>query len=117
MKNVFPQAIELQKAKKTDKALALFLEVGKNTELQRTEYERLVYVFSQTMACMCYHTLKRYEEGYLLAKKLMQGRLLESEKKDVGVEYAYNGYMYAVDFITKENEIFNWLESINEKIK
>lgn len=97
------EAIELQKAKKTDKALALFLEVGKNTELQRTEYERLVYVFSQTMACMCYHTLKRYEEGYLLAKKLMQGRLLESEKKDVGVEYAYNGYMYAVDFITKES--------------
>ena len=57
------EAIELQKAKKTDKALALFLEVGKNTELQRTEYERLVYVFSQTMACMCYHTLKKYKKA------------------------------------------------------
>ena len=77
------EAFELDKAKKKAEALDAFLIVGKNTELQRTEAERQTYVCSQTMACMCYESLKRYEEAYLLAKKLMSGRLSDTEKKTI----------------------------------
>lgn len=96
------EAFELDKAKKKAEALDAFLIVGKNTELQRTEAERQTYVCSQTMACMCYESLKRYEEAYLLAKKLMSGRLSDTEKKDVYYLYAMNGYMYGVKFIHRD---------------
>lgn len=75
------EAFALNNAKKTAEALDAFLIVGKNTEQQRNEVEHQVYVCSQTMSCMCYETLKRYEEAYLLAKKLMSGSLTEKEKK------------------------------------
>ena len=78
------EAFALNRAEKTAEALDAFLLVGRNTELQRTDVERQVYVCSQTMACMCYETLNRYEEAYLLAKKLITGNLTEKEKKDVG---------------------------------
>ena len=93
------EAFDLNKEKKTAEALDAFLLVGEQTAKQQTEDERQVYVCSQLMACSCLRTLKRYEEGYRLAKKLMEGKLLESERKNVEYEYAYNGYMYAVDFI------------------
>ena len=97
------EAFALNNAKKTDEALDAFLLVGKNTEQQRNEVEHQVYVCSQTMACMCYETLKRYEEAYLLAKKLMSGDLTEKEKKDVGHLYAMNGYMHATNFMHGDN--------------
>ena len=96
------EAFELNKEKKRVEALEAFLIVGQNTEKQRTVAEHQVYICSQTMACSCYRILERYEEGYILAKKLMQGTLLDSEKKDVEFEYAYNGYMYAIDFIKSD---------------
>lgn len=97
------EAFALNNAKKTAEALDAFLLVGKNTEQQRNEVEHQVYVCSQTMACMCYETLKRYEEAYQLAKKLMSGGLTEKEKKDVGHLYAMNGYMYATGFMHGDN--------------
>ncbi len=97
------EAFALINAKKTAEALDAFLLVGRNTEQQRNEVEHQVYVCSQTMACMCYETLKRYEEAYLLAKKLMSGGLTEKEKKDVGHLYAMNGYMYATSFMHVDN--------------
>lgn len=96
------EAFELNKAKKKSEALDAFLIVGKNTEPQRTEAERQTYVCSQTMACICYESLKRYEEAYLLAKKLMSGRLSDTEKKDVYHLYAMNGYLYGVKFMHKD---------------
>lgn len=96
------EAFELNKAKKKAEALDAFLIVGKNTEPQRTETERQTYVCSQTMACGCYESLKRYEEAYLLAKKLMSGRLSDTEKKDVYHLYAMNGYLYGVKFMHKD---------------
>lgn len=66
------QAFELNKAGKKAEALALFLIVGENTKQQRDEGERQTYVCSQTMACQCYELLGKYEEGYVLAKKLLQ---------------------------------------------
>lgn len=97
------EAFALNNAKKTAEALDAFLLVGRNTEQQRNEVEHQVYVCSQTMACMCYETLKRYEEAYLLAKKLMSSGLTEKEKNDVAHLYAMNGYMYATSFMHRDN--------------
>ena len=47
------RAFELNKAEKYDEALEAFLLVGKNTEKQRAEEERQVYVCSQIMVAMC----------------------------------------------------------------
>ena len=97
------QAFELNKAGKKAEALALFLIVGENTKQQRNEGERQTYVCSQTMACLCYELLGKYKEGYVLAKKLLQGTLNNEERKTCGNQYALNGYMYACEFI-KRNE-------------
>lgn len=110
------EAFALNNAKKTAEALDAFLIVGKNTEQQRNEVEHQVYVCSQTMACMCYETLKRYEEAYLLAKKLMSCRLTENEKKDVAHLYAMNGYMYATSFMHGDNRQLVKARAILEKI-
>lgn len=110
------EAFALNNAKKTAEALDAFLIVGKNTEQQRNEVEHQVYVCSQTMACMCYETLKRYEEAYLLAKKLMSCRLTEKEKKDVGHLYAMNGYMYATSFMHGDNRQLAKARAILEEI-
>lgn len=110
------EAFALNNAKKSAEALDAFLIVGKNTEQQRNEVEHQVYVCSQTMACMCYETLKRYEEAYLLAKKLMSCRLTEKEKKDVGYLYAMNGYMYATSFMHGDNRQLAKARAILEEI-
>ena len=110
------EAFALNNAKKTAEALDAFLIVGKNTEQQRNEVEHQVYVCSQTMACMCYETLKRYEEAYLLAKKLMSCRLTENEKKDVAHLYVMNGYMYASGFMLRGNRQFVKARAILEEI-
>ena len=68
------------------------MSVGENTKLQRNEGERQVYVCSQTMACQCYELLGRYQEGYLLGKSLLQGKLNDEERKDIGHLYALNDY-------------------------
>lgn len=110
------EAFALNNAKKTAEALDAFLLVGRNTEQQRNEVEHQVYVCSQTMACMCYETLKRYEEAYLLAKKLMSGGLTEKEKKDVGHLYAMNGYMYATSFMHGDNRQLAKVRAILKEI-
>ena len=110
------EAFALNNAKKTAEALDAFLIVGKNTEQQRNEVEHQIYVCSQTMACMCYETLKRYEEAYLLAKKLMSCRLTENEKKDVAHLYVMNGYMYASGFMLRGNRQFVKARAILEEI-
>lgn len=110
------EAFALNKAKKTAEALDAFLLVGRNSEQQRNEVEHQIYVCSQTMACMCYETLKRYKEAYLLAKKLMSGSLTENEKKDVAHLYAMNGYMYATSFMHGSNRQLVKARTILEEI-
>lgn len=110
------EAFALNNAKKTAEALDAFLLVGRNSEQQRNEVEHQVYVCSQTMACMCYETLKRYKEAYLLAKKLMSGSLTENEKKDVAHLYAMNGYMYATSFMHRSNRQLVKARTILEEI-
>lgn len=110
------EAFALNNAKRTAEALDAFLLVGRNTEQQRNEVEHQVYVCSQTMACLCYETLKRYEGAYLLAKKLIYSGLTEKEKKDVGHLYAMNGYMYATSFMHGDNRQLAKVRAILEDI-
>ena len=114
------QAFELNKDGKKAEALELFLCVGENTKQQRNEAERQVYVISQTMACQCYELLGRYKEGYLLGKSLLQGKLNDEERNEIGHLYALNGYMYAFDFIHRDEKgqtDYNLGRSILEEIK
>lgn len=97
------QAFQLSQNKQKAEALELFLVVGENTKQQRNENERKVYVCSQTMACMCYESLEKYKDGYLLAKRLLQERLNETERNDVGRLLAINGYFYAYDLIKRDD--------------
>ena len=98
------EAFELNKANRKAEALELFLLVGENTKQQRSEGERQVYVCSQMMACMCFESLKRYKDGYLLAEKLLRGKLNDEERKEIGRLYAMNGYFYACDFIRRDGD-------------
>lgn len=98
------RAFELSEAGKKAEALELFLIVGENTRPQRDESERRVYVLSQSMACMCYMDLKQYEDGYLLAKSLLQGKLNDEERKDVRYLYVMNGYFHACGLIQHDGE-------------
>lgn len=96
------RAFELHKAKRYAEALDAFLIVGANVDANKSEVERQVYVCSQTMACTCYYSVEQYNEGYQLAKKLIAGKLADSEKKDIYHYYVLNGYMIARDFIEKD---------------
>lgn len=96
------RAFELHKAKRYAEALDAFLVVGANVDANKSEVERLVYVCSQTMACACHYSIEQYAEGYQLAKKLIAGKLADSEKKDIYRYYVLNGYMIACDFIQRD---------------
>ena len=96
------RAFELHKAKRYAEALDAFLIVGANVDANKSEVERQVYVCSQTMACACHYSIEQYTEGYQLAKKLIAGKLEDSEKKDIYHYYVLNGYMIACDFIQKD---------------
>ena len=96
------RAFELHKAKRYAEALNAFLIVGANVDANKSEVERQVYVCSQTMACACHYSIEQYVEGYQLAKKLIAGKLEDSEKKDIYHYYVLNGYMIACDFIQKD---------------
>ena len=96
------RAFELHKNKQYSEALEAFLTVGVNVDPSKSEVERQVYVCSQTMACACYYSIEQYTEGYQLAKKLIAGKLADSEKKDIYYYYVLNGYMIACDFIQKD---------------
>ena len=96
------RAFELHKVKRYAEALDAFLVVGANVDANKSEVERQVYVCSQTMACACHYSIEQYAEGYQLAKKLIAGKLADSEKKDIYHYYVLNGYMIACDFIQKD---------------
>lgn len=96
------RAFELHKAKRYAEALDAFLIVGANVDANKSEVERQVYVCSQTMACACHYSIEQYTEGYQLAKKLIAGKLADSEKKDIYHYYVLNGYMIACDFIQRD---------------
>ena len=96
------KAFELHKNKQYSEALEAFLIVGTNVDASKSEVERQVYVCSQTMACACHYSIEQYTEGYQLAKRLITGKLADSEKKDIYYYYVLNGYMIACDYIKQD---------------
>lgn len=96
-------AFALHKEKKYSEALSAFLTVGANTMLQRTKNEQDVYVCSQVMACQCYELTGQYENGYRLAKKLIDGKPNDSMKKEVYNLYVLNGYLHACSLARAKN--------------
>ena len=96
-------AFMLNKAGKQKEALEGFLKVGQNTKKQRTEDERQMYVLSQTMAVMCYESLKQYEDGFRLSEELLKGNINDEERKDIQHLYVMNGYFVATSYISKSN--------------
>ena len=103
---IMNKALMLNEAEKYTEALDAFLLVGQNTEKQRTEEERQMYVYSQMMALMCYGVIDKYEDGYLLSKKLLQGKLTDEEKKNVISQYVFNGYMMAASYMHGDDRRF-----------
>lgn len=98
------RATALQNDGKWNEALNVFLFIGENTSLQRNEVEREVYVFTQMMACQCYGLIGKYEEGYNLAKKLLNGKLTAKETKRIRNSLVSNGYMYAYQCLHNDKE-------------
>lgn len=109
-------AFMLNKAGKHQEALDGFLKVGQNTMKQRTEDERKVYVCSQTMAIMCYESLKQYEEGFRLSETLLKGNITDEEKKDIQHLYVMNGYFIATSYIHKSNRRYAEARELFDKI-
>ena len=97
-------------------ALDGFLKVGQNTKRQRTEDERKVYVCSQTMAVMCYESLGKYEEGFRLSEKLLNGNINDEERKDLHHLYVVNGYFVATSYIHKSNRRYAEARELFEKL-
>lgn len=109
-------AFMLNKAGRHQEALDGFMKVGLNTKRQRTEDERKNYVCSQTMAIMCYESLKQYEEGFRLSEALLKGNITNEEKKDIQHLYVVNGYLVATSYIHKSNRRYAEARELFEKI-
>lgn len=92
-------AFAQHKAGNNQEALNNFLLVGQNTNKQRTEYERQVYVCSQIMAVMCYESLERYSDGFKLSEELLKGQLAVNERKNLEHLYVMNGYFLATSYM------------------
>lgn len=101
---IVDRAFELGKEKKYAEAIEAFLIVGSNTEQQRTDAERDVYVISQTMACLYYELTGCYRESYLLAKKLLSGKLKKSEKDLLYDQYVRSGFLYVKSLIKGDDK-------------
>lgn len=114
--NLMTDAFLQNQAGKHQKALDGFLKVGQNTKGQRTENERKVYVCSQTMAVMCYESLKQYEEGFRLSEELLKGNITDEEKKDIQHLYVINGYFIATSYVNKSNRRYAEARELFEKI-
>lgn len=112
MTNAFTQ----NKAGNYQAALEAFLKVGENTNRQRTEDERQVYVCSQTMAIFCYEHLKQYDEGFRLSEALLQGKLSDKEREDIQHLYVMNGYFKATSCLKKASRRYADAREILTKI-
>ena len=94
------RATSLMQNSKHKEALDAFLMIGKNTEAQRNESERKLYVRSQIDACQCYYITKEYDKGYLLAKKILSAKITSDEKSEIAHIFVKNGLKYAYKFIS-----------------
>lgn len=114
--NLLNDANLLYKAGNKQASVAQFLKVGENTKQQRTEWERQVYVYSQTMAAMCYESLEQYENAFLLSETLLNGNITKQEKDEIAQLYVFNGYYVAMSFFLDQNGQCAEAKAILDKI-
>lgn len=112
MNNAFKQ----NKEGNYEEALELFLNVGRNTRQQRSEAERQVYVRSQTMAVMCYESLKQFEKAFRLSEELLGGNIKDNERKDLQELYVVNGYCIALTYMSGTVCLYKEARELLEKI-
>lgn len=112
MNNAFKQ----NKEGNHKEALELFLNVGQNTQKQRTEAERQVYVCSQTMAVMCYESLKQFEKAFRLSEVLLSGNINDNERTDLQELYVVNGYGIALKYMSGTVGRYQEARELLEKI-
>lgn len=113
---IMSDAVQHNKAGKHQEALAGFLKVGQNTKKKRSEVERQIYVLSQTMAIMCYESLKQYEEGFALSEQLLKEKLTDKEKADVQHLYVMNGYFVGTSYMKSSNRRYAEARDVFDKI-
>lgn len=98
-------------------ALEGYIKVGEITQKQQTEYERMFYVLSQTMAVMCYEQLKEYQEGFVLSEQLLKEKnLTDEEKEDILHLYVMNGYFSATSYMKSNNGRYADARALFDKI-
>lgn len=97
------KSFSLHKSGQYQEALAGFLKVGEQTKSQQTQAEHQVYACSQTMAVMCYESLKQYKDGFELAESVLYEDLSDSERSDLHHLYVTCGYLLALDYMRRAN--------------
>ena len=111
------KAYILEKELKYEEALTMFLEIGKETEALKTENERQCYITSQVLAINCYAKIKKYDEGFVLAKNLLKQNLTDEQKNGVQLAFVVNGYSAAYKkMITGKNHDYEGASKIFNEI-
>lgn len=113
---IMTKAFQQNKEGKYKEALEGFLKVGQNTNKQRSEDERMVYVLSQTMAIMCFERLGLYQDGFTHSEKLLKEKLTEKEKEDVLHLYVMNGYFMATEYMQNKSQRYSEARNVFELI-
>ncbi len=108
-------ATALQQAGKYSEAIDIFSEVVKYTEKSSTEKGRQVYVKCQILISSCYYDNEQYNEGYQVAKNVLNSSLSDEEKRWVHSKYVDNGYQLAIQ-IEKESDDYKQVRALLEEL-
>lgn len=100
-------AIELGNQKKYFDGIEAFSNIVERIKQPKTETERVAYVMSQTFICLYCELSGRYEEGYNLAKRMLEENLTEQEREHLTTQYVLNGYLWGCSFIHKNSANFS----------
>lgn len=109
-------AYELSKQKKYEEAIAAFADICEKTKDMKNPLEREVFIMCQTSLCFSYEMTKRYEEGYTLAKQLLQLELTDKERERIIEQYVLNGYLFGCTFMHRENGNFSKARDLFEEV-
>lgn len=109
-------AYELSKQKKYEEAIVAFTNICEKTKGMNTPLEREVFIMCQTSLCFSYEMSERYNEGYTLAKKLLEFELTDKERERIVEQYVLNGYLLGCTFMHRENGNFDKARELFEEV-
>ena len=112
------EARALYDAKSYGEAADAYLALADMVSDKSTEERRHAYVLHTSMAIKCcYLSKERYEQGYELAKALLQEQLTDSERSSVERYYTLNGAMVAMRCIRGENKQYERCRQVIAEIE